>query len=374
MPQPNPNKEQNQDLNDKTVVVQVAQNGKLKINNEDTTWDGLGPRIEQIFKDRAEKVAFVKGDNDVLFMDVAQGHRHHARLGNRQSGTDYREARSGSVSQVENAPRRADVNPSVDRFGPRLTGMDDSMTYASSVRIARRGFSAAALVVLVAAGSGCSKLKARDLLNKGVANFKNGQYDKAVEDFKEAKDLDPSLMNARLYLATAYASQYIPGAPSDENVTRGNAAIDEFKGVLEKDPNNLSAIDGIGSILFQMSGQPFNPQKFQESKTYHQKHIELKPTDPEPYYWIGVIDWTLAFRANAELRTAYNKDHINKQIKEGDALPAAVRTDYVAKDGPWSTKVLRICKRLSNQARLRRCHGVPEFAVSPEGRHGGERR
>ena len=62
----------NQELNDKTVVVQVAQNGKLKINSEDVTWDGLGPRMEQIFKDRAEKVAFVKGDNDVLFMDVAR--------------------------------------------------------------------------------------------------------------------------------------------------------------------------------------------------------------------------------------------------------------------------------------------------------------
>ena len=207
------------------------------------------------------------------------------------------------------------------------------MTYASSVRIARRGFSLAMLAVVVAAGSGCNKLKARDLLNKGVANFKNGQYDAAVEDFKEAKDLDPSLLNARLYLATAYASQYIPGAPSEENVQRGNAAISEFKGVLEKDPNNLSAIDGIGSILFQMSGQPFNPQKFQESKTYHQKHIDLKPTDPEPYYWIGVIDWTLAFRGNAEMRTDYNKDHINKQIKEGDPLPASVRTQFVDKYG-----------------------------------------
>jgi tetratricopeptide (TPR) repeat protein len=212
--------------------------------------------------------------------------------------------------------------------------MDDSMTYASSVRIARRGFSLAMLAVVVAAGSGCNKLRARDLLNKGVANFKNGQYDTAVEDFKEAKDLDPSLLNARLYLATAYASQYIPGAPSDENVKRGTAAIDEFKGVLEKDPNNLSAIDGIGSILFQMSGQPFNPEKFQESKTYHQKHIELKPTDPEPYYWIGVIDWTLAFRGNAEMRTDYNKEHINKQIKESDPLPAAVRTQFVQKYGP----------------------------------------
>ena len=72
VPQPSPNQQNNVELENKTVVVQVAQNGKLKINNEDTTWDTLGNRMEQIFKDRAEKVAFVKGDNDVLFMDVAR--------------------------------------------------------------------------------------------------------------------------------------------------------------------------------------------------------------------------------------------------------------------------------------------------------------
>jgi biopolymer transport protein ExbD len=72
VPQPSPNQQQNQELENKTVVVQVLKDGKLKINNEDTTWDGLGPRMEQVFKDRAEKVAFVKGDNDVLFMQVAR--------------------------------------------------------------------------------------------------------------------------------------------------------------------------------------------------------------------------------------------------------------------------------------------------------------
>ena len=72
VPQPNKDQQQNQELENKTVVVQVLENGKLKINNEDTNWDQLGPRIEQIFKERAEKVAFVKGDNDVLFMDVAR--------------------------------------------------------------------------------------------------------------------------------------------------------------------------------------------------------------------------------------------------------------------------------------------------------------
>jgi len=208
------------------------------------------------------------------------------------------------------------------------------MTHASSVRMARRASAFAALLLLAAGLSGCNKLKARDLLNKGVAAYKNGQYDTAIEDFKQAKELDPGLMNARLYLATAYASQYIPGAPSDQNVRLGNQAVNEFKEVLQIDPNNLSAIDGIGSILFQMAGTPYDPKKFEESKSYHQKHIELKPNDPEPYYWIGVIDWTLSFRANGELRAAYNREHVNKQVRDTDPLPPALRNEYTAKFGP----------------------------------------
>lgn len=207
------------------------------------------------------------------------------------------------------------------------------MTYGS-VRIARRATALAALMIFGVAASGCNKLKARDLLNKGVAAFKNGQSDAAIENFKQAKDADPDLLNARLYLATAYASLYIPGAPSAENMARGNQAVAEFKEVLDKDQNNLSAIDGIGSILFQMGGQPFDPKKFEESKSYHQRHIQLKPEDPEPYYWIGVIDWTLAFRANGEMRMAYNKDNIKKQVKDTDPLPPAVRAEYASKYGP----------------------------------------
>ncbi len=211
------------------------------------------------------------------------------------------------------------------------------MTHASSVISAssdRRLSAFAALLILVAGVSGCSKLQARDLLNKGVGAFKNAQYDTAIEDFKRAKELDPGLMNARLYLATAYASQYIPGAPSEQNVALGTAAVNEFKDVLSIDSNNLSAIDGIGSILFQMAGTPYDPKKFEESKSYHQKHIDLKPNDPEPYYWIGVIDWTLAFRGNGELRADYNKNNIKKQVKDDDPLPPAVRAVYVEKFGP----------------------------------------
>jgi biopolymer transport protein TolR len=76
VPQPNPNQQQNQELENKTVVVQVLMQGRvcclLKINQEDTTWDGLGKRLEDIFKDRADKIAFVKGDGDVMFQEVAR--------------------------------------------------------------------------------------------------------------------------------------------------------------------------------------------------------------------------------------------------------------------------------------------------------------
>jgi tetratricopeptide (TPR) repeat protein len=219
--------------------------------------------------------------------------------------------------------------------------MEASMTQVTvgretSSRISRtvaQLFCLAILLSLVAGLSGCNKLRARDLLNKGVAAFKNAQFDAAVEDFKQAKELDPELINARLYLATAYASQYIPGAPSDENMRHGQEAITEYKDVLDKDPNNLSAIDGLASILYQMAGQPFDEKKFEESKSYHEKHIALRPQDPQPYYSIGVIDWALAYRGNTEMRADYNKAHINKQVKDTDPLPADVRTAYTAKYG-----------------------------------------
>jgi len=193
----------------------------------------------------------------------------------------------------------------------------------------------AVVVASLGAGAGCDKLRARDKLNKGVQAYKAGQTDLAIEDFKTAKDLDPGLTNARLYLATAYSAQYIPGAPSPENVRNGQQAAQEFKDILAGDTAhpNLSAIDGLGSVLYNMAGgPPFDPKMMEESKSYHQQHIALKPDDPEPYYWVGVIDWSLAFRGNREMREEYNKT-ARKSISDTDPMPAALATQFQAKYG-----------------------------------------
>lgn len=61
----------------RTIVIQIEWSAKektalLKINQDAVSWNELEPRLQDIFKQRAERVAFVKGDNDVDFDYVAQ--------------------------------------------------------------------------------------------------------------------------------------------------------------------------------------------------------------------------------------------------------------------------------------------------------------
>jgi biopolymer transport protein TolR len=72
---PPPNAPKNTDTS-RTIVVQLIDRGPgqapaVKINQEDATWDTLQGRLTDIFKTRAEKVMFVKGDNNIPFADVA---------------------------------------------------------------------------------------------------------------------------------------------------------------------------------------------------------------------------------------------------------------------------------------------------------------
>jgi Tfp pilus assembly protein PilF len=152
----------------------------------------------------------------------------------------------------------------------------------------------AGLAVLSLFATGCEKLKARDNLNKGVQAFKTAKYTQAVDHFKEAVRLDPEFPTARLYLATAYMSQYIPGADSPENQQNAQAAEQEFLKVLETDPNNTVAISSLASLHYnQAAGN--DPQKkaqqFEEARKWYTKLAQVEPSNKEAYYSLGVITW-----------------------------------------------------------------------------------
>jgi tetratricopeptide (TPR) repeat protein len=176
-----------------------------------------------------------------------------------------------------------------------------------------------------------NRAAAKAALDEGVQAYKDGHLPAATADFERAKQLDPSFKTARLYLATSYASQFIPGVPTAENLAFGQRALEEFKGVLTIDATNLTAIDGIGSILYNSGGNPFGVDKLNESKTYHERHIALRPSDPEPYYWIGVIDWSICYKANRGLRDEWSQSNPNEKLAPAAPLPEGARQDFAQK-------------------------------------------
>jgi tetratricopeptide (TPR) repeat protein len=152
---------------------------------------------------------------------------------------------------------------------------------------------AALLLALTAAG--CNKLRARDQLNKGVMAFRNAQFQVAIEHFKNAVQYDPTLVTARLYLATALAQQFIPAVDTPQNTKTGQDAIDQFSEVLKIDPNNTTAMASIGQLYYGM-------KDFDKAKQYQRDRLQVEPNNPEPYYWIGVIDWAVAQKNDADVR------------------------------------------------------------------------
>jgi len=162
----------------------------------------------------------------------------------------------------------------------------------------RRVLSAFAVLLALLSAVGCNKLKARDQLNKGVNSYKNARYEEAIDHFQKAVALDPKLINAQLYLATAYMQQYIPGADSPDNNKYALEAIDEFKKVLDANPPKEQKLVALKYIAFLY----FNMGKMDDAREYHLKVAELDPNDPETYYSIGVIDWTKSYKPRMEER------------------------------------------------------------------------
>lgn len=177
--------------------------------------------------------------------------------------------------------------------------------------------------VLAALGTSCNKLQSRDQLNKGVQAFTAAQYPEAVEHFKTAVELDPNFPTARLYLATAYMQQYIPGAESPENMKMATEAYNQFQKVLEQDPKNSVAIASIASLYL-------NQKKWDESQQWYEKLTAVDPQNADAFYSLGFIAWSKWY-------PAYGAARANLGMKQEDPGPIKdkkVKEELKAKYGP----------------------------------------
>jgi tetratricopeptide (TPR) repeat protein len=176
------------------------------------------------------------------------------------------------------------------------------------MKISLRVLALVAASLMVVSTTGCSKLRARDQINKGVQAFKATKYEEAIGHFQEAVSLDPSLVNAKLYLAAAYSQLYIPGADTPDNNKFATQAIQQYEDVLRADPKNINSTKGIAYLYLQM-------KQFDKAKEFYRKGAELDPNDPESYYSIAVIDWTQTYQPRMEARAKLG-------MKTEDSLPA----------------------------------------------------
>jgi tetratricopeptide (TPR) repeat protein len=159
----------------------------------------------------------------------------------------------------------------------------------------------AGIGLLILFATGCDKLRSRDALNHGVQAFKGAHYSEAVDYFKNAVQLDPDNTMPRLYLATAYMSQWIPGAVSQENVQMANQAKAEFQKVLEKSPSDATALASLASLSYQEAlGMPDLDAKIKnldDAKEWYLKLIAADAQNKEGFYSLAVIDWVKWYAA-----------------------------------------------------------------------------
>jgi tetratricopeptide (TPR) repeat protein len=173
----------------------------------------------------------------------------------------------------------------------------------------------AVVALAISSSVGCSKLRARDQLNKGVVAYKNAHYEQATDHFQQAVTLDPSLINARMYLATAYVSQYIPGVDSQENLRMADLAIEQYNKVIEANPPREQKVNSAKGIAYLY----LNEKKFDEAKKYYRMASDTDPNDPEPYYSVGVIDWTASYQPRMEERAKLGlkpEENLNPKNKD----------------------------------------------------------
>ncbi len=146
----------------------------------------------------------------------------------------------------------------------------------------------------------------RELFNQGVQAYKNARYAEAADAFQKVVDLSPNDIAARLYLAQALLSQYVPNAQPTENTELAVRAKAEFQEIVRRDPTQKIAVSALASLTYQealgITEVSQKNLKLDEAASWYRRAIAIDPRDDEAYYSLGVIVWAKWYPAWWEAR------------------------------------------------------------------------
>jgi tetratricopeptide (TPR) repeat protein len=188
------------------------------------------------------------------------------------------------------------------------------------------------LAALVAFFSTCLAAQSfQDWVNQGVQGFKNGKYPDAAAAFQKALELKPDDVTARLYLATAYMQQYIPGGETPENQANAEKAQAELQRVIDADSGNKVALASIASLFL-------NRKKYGEARDSYQRLLLVDPQNKEAYYSLGFLAWAQWYPAYRKVRADLGMKPEQPGPLSDPAARAALRGQWwsVLDEGMWS--------------------------------------
>ncbi len=170
--------------------------------------------------------------------------------------------------------------------------------------------------------SGCSfmqMLRARNYSNKGVKAFSDQKYGAAAQFFEKALQEDPTFEVARLYLATSYMSQFIPGSTDPKSEKMAYKAIETF----EQIANNSQNAENKKNAMIAIAGLYYNLKRADDSKKWCHKVLESDPNSAEAYYRIAVVNFDFSYEKtgasgeNVEFMSPEEKTSTKEAIEEG---------------------------------------------------------
>jgi tetratricopeptide (TPR) repeat protein len=231
------------------------------------------------------------------------------------------------------------------------------------------------LAVLVVFSSGCSlvnRIRAKNELNEAARAYRESHFEEAEQRSRRALELDPENKTAPLFIARTIHAQYRPGVTSPENVAKANSAIEAYKRILERDPQNDEAYKAIAFLYERLKDEDQLRQWIMARATNDQIENTKRA---EAYVVLASKDWNCSFQItdlptnkvtvieNARATVSYRKpkeqkdfDKAQQCVKQGlEEIENAIKFDPNS-ESAWSYKT----NLLLEAAKLAEMDGKPD--------------
>jgi tetratricopeptide (TPR) repeat protein len=177
------------------------------------------------------------------------------------------------------------------------------------MKLSQAGIGLLILAALVTT-TGCgviNRIRAKNEINEASRAYKAGKFAEAEQHSKRALELNPDDKNAPIFVARTIHAQYKPGVETPENQAKARAAIEAYKKLLEKNPNNEEAYKAIAALYGALKEDETQRQWIMQRATQESVPAAQRA---EAYTVLASKDWNCSYEITEqpENKQAVNKD------------------------------------------------------------------